>query len=109
MNCCKALSMAVVLAAVALPAMADCTAPTAPTRVPDGKTASEREMLAAMGMMKQYDTDVGAYVKCLEFETRLSRLSSTEGNRRQSEAVSALTATAARFNEQVRVFKAKAG
>jgi hypothetical protein len=96
-----------VASAITLPAFADCALPTAPTKVPDGATASEPDMVAAMQTLKRYDTDVNTYVKCLEFEAKQNRLSREEQARRHNQAMDSLTTTAAKFNEQVRLFKAK--
>ncbi len=103
----KKLCLALVASAITLPAFADCALPTAPTKVPDGATASEPDMVAAMQTLKRYDTDVNTYVKCLEFEAKQNRLSREEQARRHNQAMDSLTTTAAKFNEQVRLFKAK--
>jgi hypothetical protein len=103
----KKLCLALVASAFTLPAFADCALPTAPAKVPDGATAAEADMVAAMQTLKRYDTDVNTYVKCLEFEAKQNRLSREEQARRHNAAMDSLTQTAAKFNEQVRVFKAK--
>ena len=103
----KKLCLALVASAITLPAFADCALPTAPAKVPDGASAKEPEMVAAMQTLKQYDTDVNTYVKCLEFEAKQNRLSREEQARRHNAAMDSLTQTAAKFNEQVRVFKSK--
>jgi hypothetical protein len=103
----KTLCLALIASAFTLPAFADCALPTAPTKVPDGATAVEADMVAAMQTLKRYDTDVNTYVKCLEFEAKQNRLSREEQARRHNQAMDSLTQTAAKFNEQVRVFKAK--
>lgn len=90
-------------------ACAECTLPPQPTKVPDGSTAAESEMVAAMQTLKRYDADVTTYLKCLEFEAKQSRLSKDEQSRRHNTAVEQLQAIATKFNEQVRVFKAKSG
>ncbi|MEP7246450.1 MAG: hypothetical protein ABI885_22610 [Gammaproteobacteria bacterium] len=105
----RTLCFALVAGAFALPALADCTNPVAPTKVPDGQNASEPEMVAAMQTLKRYDTDVNTYVKCLEFEAKQNRLSRDEQARRHNQAMDSLTTVAAKFNEQVRLFKAKSG
>ena len=64
----KKLCLIALASAFTLPAFADCTLPTAPGKIPDGATAKEPEMVAAMNTLKQYDADVNTYVKCLEFE-----------------------------------------
>ena len=103
----KMLCLAFVASAFTLPAFADCALPTAPAKVPDGANAVEADMVAAMQTLKRYDTDVNTYVKCLEFEAKQNRLSREEQARRHNQAMDSLTQTAAKFNEQVRVFKSK--
>jgi len=109
MNRVKTLCFALVAVGSALPALADCTAPVAPSKVPDGSTAPESEMITAMQTLKRYDADVNTYVKCLEFEAKQNRLSKEEQARRHNLIMDSLTSIAAKFNEQVRVFKAKSG
>jgi hypothetical protein len=109
MNRARTLCFALIAGAFALPALADCTVPVAPSKVPDGASAAEAEMIAAMQTLKRYDTDVNTYVKCLEFEAKQNRLSREEQARRHNQAMDSLTTIAAKFNEQVKVFKAKAG
>jgi len=92
-----------------LPAWGNCTLPRAPSKVPDGSVASQQEMISAMQTLKHYDTDVGNYVKCLEFEANQNRLSRADQARQHNAAIEGLQAIAAKFNEQVRVFKAKNG
>jgi hypothetical protein len=98
-------------------AQAECAYPKAPASVPDGKKASEAEMLEAMNAYKKYDADVSAYVACLDEETK-ARLG--EGGatsqliqfkslqlRKQNAAIDALQAKAQKFNEQVRAYKGR--
>ena len=107
MNRGRHLCLAFVCSLVALPAWADCSLPPAPSKVPDAASASQQEMIAAMQTLKHYDADVNTYLKCLEFEAKQSRLSHDEQARKHNQAVDALAAVAAKFNEQVRIFKAK--
>lgn len=93
----------------ALPAWGGCTLPPPPSKVPDGVNATEQQMLAAMQTLKRYNTDVSNYVKCLEFEANQNRLSREEQARQHNAAIDGLQAVAAKFNEQVRVFKSKSG
>jgi hypothetical protein len=95
--------------AVTAPAWAGCTLPPAPSKVPDGNTASEAEMVAAMQTLKRYNTDVSNYVKCLEFEATQNRLSREEQARQHNAAIDGLQVIAAKFNEQVRLFKSHNG
>jgi hypothetical protein len=90
-------------------ALAECNLPPAPTKVPDGSTAAEPEMVAAMQTLKRYDADVTTYLKCLEFEAKQNRITKDEQSRKHNSAVDQLQSVAAKFNEQVRVFKAKSG
>jgi hypothetical protein len=92
-----------------LQAHADCVLPPAPSKIPDGKTASEQEMLTAMQTLKEYNGDVETYSKCLDFETRQNHVSAADAQRMQNNAVDTLQKIAAKFNEQVRTFKAKSG
>ena len=109
LNRARTICFALLASSFALPALADCSAPVAPSKVPDGASAAEAEMVAAMQTLKRYDTDVNTYVKCLEFEAKQNRMSREEQARRHNQAMDSLTQIAAKFNEQVRVFKAKAG
>jgi hypothetical protein len=90
-------------------AFAECSLPPAPSKVPDGSTAAEAEMVAAMQTLKRYDADVTTYLKCLEFEAKQNRITKDEQSRKHNTAVDLLQSVAAKFNEQVRVFKAKSG
>jgi hypothetical protein len=93
----------------ALSAHADCPFPKAPDTIPDGKTASEAEMIAAMNAFKAYDADVQNFKKCLDEEGK-------KGGTMAHKAMAAkklaavqddLEAKAKQFNEQVRIFKAR--
>jgi hypothetical protein len=107
-NVIRAALLAVTLG-TALPALADCVLPPSPSKIPDGSSANEQEMITAMQTLKQYDGDVNVYLKCLEFEQKQNRLSVALRDSRHNEAVGALEKVATKFNEQVRLFKAKHG
>jgi hypothetical protein len=110
MNSPQRILLAVALAyAASLPAHADCVLPPAPSKIPDGNTASQQEMLTAMNTLKEYNGDVDTYTKCLEFEAKQNRLSRSDEERMHNNAVETLQKVAAKFNEQVRMFKAKSG
>jgi hypothetical protein len=113
-------SLAVVCAFTVGPVYAACTYPTAPEQLPNGSTATREEMMAGQKAVKQYDTDMNAYLACLksEADSTLAKGADTltpeqklEVQRRETEqhnaAVAELEATAARFNEQVKVYKAR--
>jgi len=99
-------------------AHADCVYPKAPDTVPNGNTATKEEMIAAMQLFKQYNTDLTAYTACLESETgaKLKEASlSPEAMmqvkkmqaRKNNAAVEEVRAKAEEFNNQVRIFKSR--
>ncbi len=94
---------------LSLAAHADCVLPPAPSKIPDGNSASEQEMITAMQTLKEYNADVDTYLKCLEFETKQNRLSAGDQEKMHNSAVDTLQKVAAKFNEQVRTFKSKKG
>jgi hypothetical protein len=108
------------LLGLASTAHAECAYPKAPESIPDGKSASEPEMVAAMGQFKQYNTDVEAYLKCLDEETvdKIKEAGGSTGtimqikalqSKKHNSAVEELQTAATKFNEQVRAFKSKKG
>jgi len=110
MNSPKRILLAAVLTcAASLPAHADCVLPPAPSKIPDGSTASEQEMITAMQTLKEYNGDVDTYTKCLEFEAKQNRMSRVDEEKLHNTAVETLQKVAAKFNEQVRTFKSKSG
>ncbi len=86
---------------------ANCLLPAPPSRIPDGSSATEQEMVAAMRTLKQYNDDVNEYTKCLEFESKRNRISFDDQSRSRDLALNTLATVAAQFNEQVRRFKAR--
>ena len=94
---------------LSLAAHADCVLPPAPSKIPDGSTASEQEMITAMQTLKEYNADVDTYLKCLDFETKQNRLSAGDQEKMHNTAVDTMQKVAAKFNEQVRTFKSKKG
>ena len=91
----------------ALAAAADCILPAPPSHLPSAGSASEQEMLASMHTLKKYNDDVNEYTMCLEFEHRQSRISYEDYESHRRLALETLTTVTARFNEQVRLFKAR--
>jgi hypothetical protein len=99
---------------------AECLYPEASGPIPDGKNATEEEMVNAMQSLKQYDSDVTAYLSCLEMETsarieaagedmtedQVTQLRAIQVKKHNA-AVEALESRATQFNEQVRKFKDK--
>ena len=80
--------------------------------IPDGKTATKDEMVAAQKAVKEYNTRVEEYLSCLDKEEQDLGDTVTDEQKalhvsRHNSAVDALTAVAARYNEAARAFNAK--
>lgn len=101
-------------------ASADCVYPKAPTKTPDGLTATQDEMVSGMQAVKDYNARVTEYLECLdkEMNARIEAAGPNASpeqvaqikaihNKRHNAAVEALEAHAAQFNEQVKAFKAR--
>lgn len=109
------LSLAGMLVLVSA-AQADCVYPKAPSTIPNGSTATEAEMATAASAFKQYNTEVTAYLACLQDETAAKSAGVSAGqamqikslqSKKHNSAVDELEANVAKFNEQVRAFKNK--
>ena len=108
------LALASLSLALSFSAQADCAFPKAPAAIPDGKTASETEMVAAMNAFKAYNEEVNAFSACLDDETKskasgtaqLMQLKSMQAKKHNA-AVAELQEKAKAFNEQVRIYKAR--
>jgi hypothetical protein len=99
---------------------AECVYPKAPANMPDGATATEEEMVAGMKTVKEYNGQVTAYLSCLEMEMnarveaagpdapadQVAQIKAIH-TKRHNAAVEELEAHAARFNEQVKAYKAR--
>jgi hypothetical protein len=111
------LAMALIAAG---PAFADCPYPAAPAKLPDGATATMQDMLEGQKTVKEYETAINTYTSCIDKELddsiakagdqlkpdRKSEMQKVEAQKHNA-AVDALQSVADRFNEQVKVFKAK--
>lgn len=108
------LIAALALLACSFGAHADCVFPKAPATIPDGKTASEQEMLGAMAAFKAYNEEVTNFGSCLDEETKSKAAGTgqlmqlkTMQTKKLNAAIEELQAKAKLFNEQVRAFKAR--
>lgn len=113
-------AVAIVAAALAPAAYADCSYPHAPANLPNGNTATLKEMLAGEQAVKTYNEEMTAYLSCIQLE-RDSRVAQagdklTKEQKQELEviedqkhnaAVDQLQAVANRFNAQVKIFKAR--
>ncbi len=117
----KAFSaMACIAALAAAPAFADCPYPPAPSKLPDGASATLEEMIAGQKAVKEYDKAIKDYVDCIdkELDAKLSKagdalkpeqkadLQKVEAQKHNA-AIDQLQSVADRFNEQVKVYKAR--
>jgi hypothetical protein len=108
-------------------AYADCSYPTPPDHIPDGNTATLQEMVDAQKAVKEYDKAINAYVACIQLERNdaVGKLAPKPGEKptpeqkkatedlqrveiqKHNAAIDQLQSVADRFNEQVKVYKAK--
>jgi hypothetical protein len=103
-------------------AHATCSYPQSPAKPPDGNTASRDEMVAAKKDFDRYNGEMNVYLDCLNLEMDaapkdLSKLTPDEKKKadqeakilvqRHNAAVDELQAVVGRFNEQLKIFKAK--
>jgi hypothetical protein len=113
-----ATATAVLAATIATPAWADCIYPKAPDSAPNGATATEAEMIAGMTALKKFDTEINAYLNCLDTEanTRITEAGDHAdqvkqikevSTKRHNAAIDELQARATEFNAQLRAFKNK--
>ncbi|MGC8520833.1 MAG: hypothetical protein ACP5PN_03090 [Steroidobacteraceae bacterium] len=104
----KVLTTVALTCAIGMPAAyANCHLPPAPSKIPDGATASQQQMVIAMQTIQEYNYDVQTYLQCLKFEVRQNQLSPDSQVSLHNAAVSQLKQIAAQFNQQVRIFKSK--
>ncbi|HEY5263540.1 MAG TPA: hypothetical protein VIJ37_01005 [Steroidobacteraceae bacterium] len=108
----------------AVQAQATCAYPQAPAAPPDGSTATKDQMIAAKHEFDHYNSDMNSYLDCLKLEmdaatpkdaTKLSAEEKKKADDQQkilvqknNAAVDELQAAVGRFNEQLKIYKAKA-
>jgi hypothetical protein len=114
------LAMASIAAFTAGSAHADCAYPPAPTKLPDGASATLEEMVAGQKAVKEYDKAIKEYVDCIdkELDDKITKagdqlkpqqkadMQKVEAQKHNA-AIDQLQSVADRFNEQVKVFKAR--
>src|SRR5262245_56189713 len=113
-------SIAALLLAAGSVSAAECVYPKPPANTPDGATATQDQMVDGMKAVKEYNAQVTTYLECLEAEKN-ARIEAAGAdapadqieqikaihNKRHNAAVEELEAHAARFNEQVKTYKAR--
>src|SRR5689334_14780928 len=100
-------------------AHAACDYPTAPGKFPDGGQATKDEMLAAKKVVMQYNEAMNGYLDCIqkEYDAKVAGMTNATPDQKaemqkmqdqkHDAAVDELQGVAARFNEQLRAWKAK--
>ena len=124
MKCSTVFAVVPLLFALSATAHAACVYPQAPQNLPNGNTATEAEMKAANGLVKQYMSEVqDKYLKCLEdeknqqinaldpkatdFATQKAQIEAIQAKKNNA-AVDELQALATRWNGEIKAFKEKA-
>lgn len=116
------LTLALSLCAAAH-AHAACTYPSAPGTPPDGATAALAEMITAKKDFDRYNIEMNSYLDCIKLEmdaatpkdaSKLSPDAKKKSDdqlkiltQKNNAAVDELQAVVGRFNEQLKIFKAK--
>jgi hypothetical protein len=103
-------------------AQATCTYPQSPAAPPNGSTATRDEMLAAKHDFDRYNGEMNVYLDCLNLEMDaapkdVSKMTADEKKKvdqeakmlvqKHNSAVDELQAVVGRFNEQLKIYKAK--
>ena len=93
-------------------ALSDCNYPKMNTDIPNGATATMEDMVAAQTSFKAYNTDMDAYLKCLDDELALVSEDldiypdiKKANNLKYDAAVDVLTEAAEEWNQAVRAYK----
>ncbi len=114
------LAIAALTALTAGPAYADCPYPAAPSKIPDGASATMDDMLAGQKAVKGYNQAINDYVACIDKEVedkiakggdqlkpeQIADMQKVEAQKHNA-AIDQEQSVADRFNEQVKVFKAR--
>jgi hypothetical protein len=112
--------LAIAFATATAAAYAECPYPQAPTKIPDGATATLEEMIAGQKAVGAYQKAINDYTTCIdkELDDALAKggdklkpeqkqdMQRVEAQKHNA-AVDQLQAIADRFNEQVKVYKAR--
>ena len=100
-------------------AQASCTYPRSPEATPDGNTATKEQMVAAAQDFKRYNGEMNSYLDCLKLEmdaaapkdpkkpTAAEKMQSDMLVQKNNAAVDELQSVVGRFNEQLKIYKAK--
>lgn len=107
------------LAGLAVAAQAECVYPEQDVDMPDGSSATKEQMIETQQAVKGYMADMEAYLACLKEELTAVAAAAGEEDKeaikrreamftkRHDAAVDQMHLVGARFNEQVRAYKAQ--
>jgi hypothetical protein len=103
-------------------ALAACVLPTPPAAVPDGKVATRAQMITAHTQTANYNSATNTYIACLDtaqlqFERQYGSVLAPAGqrdiaamsNHMHNAAIDADQLVANKFNQQLRIYKARGG
>ena len=103
---------AALIAAIAAPAMAECSKPGVAPVMPQGATATKDEMLAGKAALQKYVNDLQGFQDCIEQQIK-SAPKETKSNVLQgwrdqgNAAIDEANAQSAVFSAQLKAFKAR--
>jgi hypothetical protein len=118
-----ASALAIAALAVTAQASASCSYPKAPDKIPDGTKATKEEMLAGMKTMRAYNDLVAKYTECLQadHDAAVAKIDPSIDDKKKADqkaeldkvqqqkndaAVDEAQTVTARFNDQIKAFKA---
>jgi len=115
------LAMGFIAAVAAGPLQADCSYPAAPDKLPDGASATLEQMLAGQKAVNAYQKAINDYLACIDkdLDDKIAKagdklkpeqkvdMQKIEAQKHNA-AFDQLQSVADRFNEQVKVYKARA-
>ncbi|MGH8207546.1 MAG: hypothetical protein ACRETK_12300 [Steroidobacteraceae bacterium] len=108
------LTVSLLVALAAGPAFADCSPPPDSVQIPDGSTATRDQIIAAQRAVKAYDSAVKDYGSCLQQEENAKVAAGGDKDKLNAkyaklnnEQVDKVTKVAAKFNDELRAYKAK--
>ena len=101
--------VAAVASSYALVAAAACENPAA-VEIPDGKTSTMDQMLAAQAQVKAYQTAMNEFLACIDSELAAEGEQAPEEFKslmvsRHNAAVAEMVGVAAAFNDQIRAYR----
>jgi hypothetical protein len=109
----KILATTAFIAAIALPAAAECVAPGAAPQIPDGTTATVDQLKAAHTAVQSYVNLLQSYQDCLEAQIKLTQKTTKPEELQKlrdagNAAIDQAKALSDNYSAQVKAFKTRA-